>query len=408
MRKITALLLIVMLSGILAVPALAAPEEPVITMQPQSNYYPEYSVAIYTVKASGTNLSAYWYIEWEGKTYDASQIGGAMQPWEAYAGESYGARKLDDTTFCFIFQGIEEELSGAKIWCQIEDGHYSVTSQAAHIVVGNFGSPPEILDLPSSITVQQGQEAEIRCIAKSADGSQLEFLWYETDTGRFEDLRAIDRGAEIGDFLFCDTSAVGTRYYVCGITTTGGGMAYSSIVAVNVVGKTTTVAGPEIQTKSLPDAVVGTQYAFQLICSDPDAEFFPYYDPGTSNDLEDGSWLGLSIDGWLMGTPDKAGTYSFSICVMGAGGEDYAVYTLKVAEAPAAETTVPAESVPTSTEAPSETTAPTQAPTEAHSEKQQVKEKDTGIPWWALVLVALLSAGAGVGTAVLLIRKNNK
>ena len=235
MKKVISLLLIVLLCGMLAVPALAAPEGPVITMQPQSHYYSEYSVAIYTVKATGTNLSAYWYIEWEGKTYNASQIGGAMQPWEAYAGESYGAKKLDNNTFCFIFEGIEEELSGAEIWCEIEDGHYSVPSQVAHIVVGNYGSPPEILDIPASITVQQGEEAEIRCIAKSTDGSQLNFLWYETGTGKFEDLQAINRGAETGDYMFCDTSTIGTRYYVCGITTSGGGMAYSSMVEVNVV-----------------------------------------------------------------------------------------------------------------------------------------------------------------------------
>ena len=422
MKKVISLLLIVLLCGMLTVPALAAPEGPVITMQPQSHYYSEYSVAIYTVKATGTNLSAYWYIEWEGKTYNASQIGGAMQPWEAYAGESYGAKKLDNNTFCFIFEGIEEELSGAEIWCEIEDGHYSVPSQVAHIVVGNYGSPPEILDIPASITVQQGEEAEIRCIAKSTDSSQLNFLWYETGTGKFEDLQAINRGAETGDYMFCDTSTIGTRYYVCGITTSGGGMAYSSAVEVNVVEKSVTVAEPEIQTKTLPDAVVGTQYSFQLKCSDPDAKFSPYYNPGASNDLKDGSWLSLGADGRLTGTPNKAGTYSFSVCAMGAGGEDYAVYTLNVVDAPDAETTAPTESISQTTQAPSETTAPaqteneetkvptteTQAPIEEPAGQQQAKETDTSIPWWALTLIALVGAGAGVGTAVLLVRKNKK
>ena len=234
MKKGIACLLIVLFCGLLTVPALAAGEAPVITMQPQSPNYPEYSVAIYTVKATGTNLTATWYIEYQGKTYNASKIGGAMQPWEAYAGESYGAKKLDDNTFCFVFEGIEEELSGAEIWCEIEDGHYNVVSQVGHITVGNYGSPPEILSVPASVTVKRGEEAEIRCIAKSSDGSQLNFIWYETGTGKFEDLQAVNRGAETGDFMFCDTSDIGTRYYVCGITTTGGGMAYSSMVEVNV------------------------------------------------------------------------------------------------------------------------------------------------------------------------------
>lgn len=245
MKKVISLLLIVLLCGMLAVPALAAPEGPVITMQPQSHYYSEYSVAIYTVKATGTNLTATWYIEYQGKTYNASQIGGSMQPWEAYAGESYGAKKLDNNTFCFVFEGIGEELSGAEIWCEIEDGHYNVVSQVGHITVGNYGSPPEILSIPASITVKRGEEAEIRCVAKSSDGSQLNFLWYETGTGKFQDMQAIDRGAETGDYMFCDTRTVGTRYYVCGITTSGGGMAYSSMVEVTVVENT---ANPPAET----------------------------------------------------------------------------------------------------------------------------------------------------------------
>ena len=403
MKKVISLLLIVLLCGMLAVPALAAPEGPVITMQPQSPNYPEYSVAIYTVKATGTNLTATWYIEYQGKTYNASQIGGSMQPWEAYAGESYGAKKLDDNTFCFVFEGIEEELSGAEIWCEIEDGHYNVVSQVGHITVGNYGSPPEILSVPASVTVKRGEEAEIRCIAKSSDGSQLNFLWYETGTGKFEDMQAIDRGAETGDYMFCDTRTTGTRYYVCGITTSGGGMAYSSMVEVNVVAETATAAAPKIQTEKLPNAVVGTQYSVQLKCTDPDAEFFPYYNPGTQNDLEEGSWLGLSIDGWLMGTPTKAGTYSFSVCAMGAGGEDYGVYTLTVVEADSQETTEPTTGTtqttePTTTESENVTT-PTTEPT------TQTEQPEKATPWWVLVLVGLGAAGIGVGVAVILIKK---
>ena len=157
MKKVISLLLVLLVCVLLAAPVWSASEGPVITMQPQSPNYPEYSVAIYTVKATGTNLSATWYIEWNGKTYNASDIGGAMQPWEGYAGASYGARKLDSNTFCFIFEGIEEELSGAKIWCVLEDGHYDVTSQPAYITIGDYSTPPEIVSIPASITVQQGE-----------------------------------------------------------------------------------------------------------------------------------------------------------------------------------------------------------------------------------------------------------
>lgn len=271
-----------------------------------------------------------------------------------------------------------------------------------HITVGNYGSPPEILSIPASITVKRGEEAEIRCIAKSSDGSQLDFLWYETGTGKFEDMQAIDRGAETNDYMFCDTRTVGTRYYVCGITTSGDGMAYSSVVEVNVVAEATTAAAPKIQTETLPNAVVGTQYSVQLKCTDPDAEFVPYYNPGTQNDLEEDSWLSLSINGWLMGTPTKAGTYSFSVCATGAGGEDYGVYTLTVVEADPQEVTEPTTGTTQTTEPASESQNATTPTTEPTTQTGQ-SEKDT--PWWVLVLVGLGAAGIGVGVAFILIKK---
>lgn len=336
------ILCILLLAG-LSVNALAAPEGPVITMQPQSRYYSEYSVAVYTVKATGTNLSAYWYMEWEGKTYNASEIGGAMQPWEAYAGEAYGAKKLDNNTFCFIFQGIEEELSGAKIWCVIEDGHYDVISAPAYIVVGDYGSPPEILEIPTQVTVEKDQDAEIRCIAKSSDGSQLNFLWYETPSGKFEDMRAIDRGAETGDYMFCDTMQIGTRYYICGITTSAGGMAYSSVVEVTVVQPTTAATTPPPVVTVPPTTTPTTEAPTEI-----------------------------------------------------------------------AETTPPPQ---TETAAPTEpatqpTTQPSQQPQSPTAEEpvnaQPQETSNAELPWWALTLIALFGAGAGVGTAVILIHKNKK
>ena len=244
MRKTICLMLLVIMCSMLTIPAMAASEEPVITLQPQSPNYPEYSVAVYTVKAEGTNLQATWYMEWLGKTYTISDIGGAMQDWEPYAGESYGARKLDDNTFIFVFEGIEYDLDGAYIWCVIEDGHYSVTSQKNRISVGNEIMPPEIVSIPSELTVEQGDLAEIRCVAKTTDGSELSFLWYETDTGKLEDIRAVNRGTETADYLICDTDNVGTRNYVCLVESANGGMTYSSVVAVTVTEKQMITADP--------------------------------------------------------------------------------------------------------------------------------------------------------------------
>lgn len=406
MKKIVSLLLVILLCGLLTAPVLAAPEGPVITMQPQSPNYPKYSVAIYTVKAEGAGLTATWYIEYEGKTYDASQIGGAMQPWEAYAGESYGAKKLDSNTFCFIFEGIEEELNGAKIWCVIEDGHYDVTSDRAIITVQGDAMPPEILLIPSSITAYRGDSVDIRCVAKAPGETQLEYIWYETTTGKLQDIRAIEP-EENSDFLFVSTESAGVRYYVCGITTSEGGRAYSSVVQVTVLD-----ADPEygeemeIQTKKLPDATVGQAYKTELKCNDPYGLFTLYYNPGGANELEN-SGLRLTKENFIEGTPSKAGIFTFSVCAAGDYGEDYMEYTLTVKEADVpAQATEPDTTVAPVTETPTGDTTP--APTEngqKDSPAQQGEPTEQSFPWWGFVLIGVVCAAAGVGTAVLLLNK---
>lgn len=53
MKKVMAIVLCILLLAGFSVNALAVSEGSVITMQPQSHYDPEHSVAIYTVKATG-------------------------------------------------------------------------------------------------------------------------------------------------------------------------------------------------------------------------------------------------------------------------------------------------------------------------------------------------------------------
>ncbi len=252
MKKIVSLLLIIFIVCLGTVPVAAASDEPTITLEIQSPNYPEYSVAIYTVKVTGNNLKATWYMEWNGKTYTISNVGGAMQDWEGFAGETYGAKKLDDNTFAFVFEGIGKELDGAYIWCVLEDGHYDVTSKKARITVGGEGTPPEILSIPTMLTVEQGDEAEVRCVAKSVSDAQLSFLWYETDSGRLEDIRAVNRGEETNDFMLCDTTVLGTRNYLCMVKSTDGGVIYSSVVPVTVIERQAVENGPSVPSDTTP------------------------------------------------------------------------------------------------------------------------------------------------------------
>ena len=358
MRKLIPLFLSILLIVSLTVPALAASEAPEITLQPQSPNYPAFSVAIYTVKASGNNLTATWYMEWQGTTYTASDIGGAMQAWEPYAGAAYGARKLDDNTFSFTFEGIGAELDGAYIWCVIEDGHYDVVSEKVRINVSSEKTPPTILDVPAQLTVEQGGEAEIRCIAQAPGEMQLSFLWYETDTGRMEDMRAVNRGTETSDFLFCDTSQIGTRYYICMVETSEGGVAYSSVIPVTVTEK----AAPP--TQPAPTQPAPTQPApAQPVQTQP--------------------------------APTQPQAPSVAV-------------TVPVTEPP---TTVPETKQETTAPTQAGKPAPTKAPTQqteatAPTQPENVPAQDAGLPWWSLVLIGLVGAGAGVGAAIILIRKN--
>lgn len=406
-KKLLSLLLCVLLVGLLAFGVMAAPEEPVIIMQPQSPNYPEYSVAYYTVKVSGTNLRATWYLEWEGKTYNVSDYTNAMEPWEAYAGENYGPVQEDANTFSCFFAGIEHPLNGATLWCEIEDGHYLVTSQKAYINLGNPATPPTILEFPAQITVEQGAAAEIRCVARSNDETQLGYIWYETATGKLENIQAMDRGTEVGDCLQCDTSQLGTRYYVCAVKTSAGGICYSSVVPVTVTPKT--AEEPKILTDTLPEGTAGQPYNAKLACSDPEAEFSVYYNPGKANDFEK-TGLSLAKDGTLSGTPTAAGSYGFCICAAGAGGEDYMVYTLNVREAEqetteATETTDATDAtVPPTTEETPVATAPTETVPQP-TEQQDPDTEPAGLPWWMLVLTGVVAATVGVAVALLLVRK---
>ena len=245
MKKAICLLSVLLLVALSALPAAAASETPVILLQPQSPEYPENSVAIYTVKAEGNDLQASWYMDWRGKTYSVSEINGAaQQDWEGYAGSSYGPRRLEGNVFAYIFEGIGSELDGANLWCVITNAGGSVTSKKNRINVGAGKTPPEIVSIPAELAVEQGDQAEIRCVAKTVDGTQLSFLWYETDTGRLEDIRAVNRGTETSDYLLCETDQLGTRNYICLVESAGGGKIYSSVVSVTVTERQQVTADP--------------------------------------------------------------------------------------------------------------------------------------------------------------------
>lgn len=430
MKKQLSILICLLLLGSLFMTVSADHIAPKITLQPQNHQYPQYSTAMYIVKASGSNLSATWYLEYEGKTYNISDMTNSTEPWEAYAGETYGPVQLDANTFSCHFGGIEEGLNGAQIWCVIEDGHNDVTSDRAIITVQGSAMPPEITNMPAEITAYRGDSVDIRCVAKSTDGSQLEYTWYESFSGKLQDIRAIDP-EETSDFITVSTESTGVRYYVCGITTSAGGRAYSSVLPVTVVDSQPN-PDMEILTKTLPDGVVGQDYSAELKCNDPYGLFTVYYNPGSANQLEE-SGLRLIKENYIVGTPAKAGTFTFTVCASGDYGEDYMTYTLTIKEAEVVpevtepeitepEETLPEETLPEAT-APSEpedettteqtetlTTGETPEDSKVQKDKEESRTDDKKtekqeFPWWGYVLMGIACAAAGAGVTVLLLKK---
>lgn len=424
MKKIIVLSLIVVMLSALMLPVFADSELS-ITMQPQNPTYPEYSVASYSVKATGSNLMCTWYLEYQGKTYNISDNTNGFEPWEAYAGENYGGVQ-DGNTFTWFFSGIEAGLNGAEIWCVIEDGHYDVISDRAIITIQGDAMPPEITTMPAQIIAYRGDSVDIRCVARSTDGSQLEYIWYETLTGKLQNIQAI-YPEETGDYLLVSTESAGVRYYVCGITTSNGGRAYSGVVRVTVLDADPEY-GPEMEilTKKLPDATVGQAYRAELQCNDPYGLFTLYYNPGRANQFEEYG-LRLTKENVIVGTPAKAGTFTFSVCASGDYGEDYMEYTLTVKEAakvPEAtelagtepEVTDPAvsevETEPNETDDPKniaddeiEDTKPEETTKEKKSSSSEKNSDQQEFPWWGFILIGIASAAAGVGAAVLLLKK---
>ncbi|MBE6953997.1 MAG: hypothetical protein E7452_10655 [Ruminococcaceae bacterium] len=327
-RICSILLLAAVLAGVFLLPAAAIPGFPTIVLQPQSPHYPEGGEAVYSVEVESYDMSCTWYLDYNGVTYNLSDPN-ASRPWKEHVSVAFGARE-DGNVFSYFFDGIGAGLSGSRIWCEITDGVNTVRSQNAYITVQGSAEPPTILYVPYGITVALNEPLDIPCVAAAPEGHQLTYIWYETTTGELPDIKALEDASMYSDYLTCDTSVTGTRYYVCGVQTDEGAMTYSNVIAVTV--EEPQAAPPKILTDSLPNAVVGESYSVTLGCTDPNAIFYPYLSPTGPNQMADAG-LEITSDGVLFGTPTTPGTYSFAICAMGAANEDYKFYTLVVEEA---------------------------------------------------------------------------
>ena len=264
MKKFTALLMITLLAAAMLVPVSAA-EKPVITLQPQNYVYPEFASALWSVGATGENLSYDWYIVYNGTAYRTADAFAENHPWlNGVTGAGYGSNEAGDT---FFIEGIGSALDGALIYCVVSNEAGSVTSESAYISVNGKKSPPR-LKVPALVTVEQETVVKLLCEAEAAEGDSVSsYAWFETPTGQLKDIVAIGSSGgqpEEDPVLVCDTSTPGTRYYVCCVMTKLGGMAYSSVIPVTVTEKTVVTSPPpessdltDSQATSVPDRTSG-------------------------------------------------------------------------------------------------------------------------------------------------------
>lgn len=225
--------------------ALVLPE---IEEEPQNLVYPVGSVAIYSVKTTLPVESCTWFLEYGDETYDLSKADGS-QPWEAFVTGSSGASQ-DGNTYRYFFEGIEEELAGAHIYAVLKfEGDGKMTSKKAMIQLGGTAMPPSI-HVPDHAVIYVGEELGLLCVASAPNGGLLTYTWYETSTGKLQDIVAIDRGNANDPTLYVDTSEVGTRYYVCMVETEQEGIGYSSVIPVRVLEKSAATTEVPTQTPS--------------------------------------------------------------------------------------------------------------------------------------------------------------
>ena len=90
------------------------------------------------------------------------------------------------------------------------------------------------VDVITSDEVVLGETLDLYCGASSDTGAELSYIWYETATGKLDDMYAVNRGTETFRTYRCDTTQLGTRYYLCSVSD-GEAAVYSDIITVRVI-----------------------------------------------------------------------------------------------------------------------------------------------------------------------------
>ena len=180
---------------------------------------------------------------------------------------------------------------------------------------------------------------------------------------------------------------------------------------------TVTSPAPEITTKSLAAATVGTAYYVRLECSDPDAVFSEIMG---SQLTEFG--LYLTQHGEIEGTPSKAGNCHINVlAVSEGGGENSVSFDLTVNDTPSDKGPDPTQKPTDGTSNPTDgATEPTDNTTETsgsettgapttngNTDQKNNENKDDGIVLWIILGIVVVLVAGTVVTVVVINKKKS-
>lgn len=232
--------------------------------------------------------------------------------------------------------------------------------------------------------MSRGDFADIYCSAFDPKGGTLEYMWYETPTGKLRDITAIGRGSETSDTLHCNTEQVGTRYFVCMVSTSNVGIGYSSVIPVTVTEQNAehTHQFGEWMVTTEPTCTESGIKVRECECGYTERDGIPaaghQWDAGMATKEP---------------TIDTVGVKTFTCTVC---GETKSVKSTDVAvDEPSGSANSP------------QTVLGTESTAEPAEPLAGGETQTSGLPAWSIVLVAVVAAGGGAAVTAFIVKRKN-
>ena len=171
-----------------------SPKEPVITVQPANQDVSDGEKAVFTVAATGDDLSYQWQVNKTGMWNNCTSSGNNTATFSFTARPSY---------------------SGWQYRCMVVNSYGSVVSDAVTLTVAAI--PPAITAQPTAQNVKEGEKATFTV---KASGSDLTYQWQVNKTGTWNDCTS--SGNKTATFSFTALTMCDGWQYRCVVTNAAG------------------------------------------------------------------------------------------------------------------------------------------------------------------------------------------